>query len=264
MNIFNKILYLVLLYCALPLVQAYAEDASGGNEEQKLETQICAEPISSSETCFIEDSDCFTGINFLSGYWDVTAKVGVACSLSKKLQRLYSSALPIYEIEGSYRTCCGWGLWGNIAYTTKKGHAKVDLNCSTCEVNKFSLKSGTRMQLLQLASGLEYTFNLPCNFIAYLGAGLTYSFLWITNDSNHSQWITDDSNQLQWVTNDSHHSHSKIDRTAFGGIVKSGLSYYFNECFHADLFLDYTVTQFHVRNFDYETINVGVGLGASF
>ena len=120
------------------------------------------------------------------------------------------------------------------------------------------------MQLLQLASGLEYTFNLPCNFIAYLGAGLTYSFLWITNDSNHSQWITDDSNQLQWVTNDSHHSHSKIDRTAFGGIVKSGLSYYFNECFHADLFLDYTVTQFHVRNFDYETINVGVGLGASF
>ena len=132
-----------------------------------------------------------------------------------------------------------------MSYLSKKGHAHIDReSCPECTVHEAELSNGTKMQIFQMGSGLQYTFDLACNFSAFLGCGLTYSFLWIKNDS--------------------HFVERKVEKNCFGGILKSGLSYYFYQSFHGDLFLDCSVTKFGVKNFDYATVNFGVGLGAEF
>jgi len=191
----------------------------------------------------IDPCPCETSPTY--GPWDVVFKVGFVYPFSSNVRDIYSSLFPIYQLEGSYEWCNKWGIWGNIGYLSQKGHAEVDAaSCCNCTMNRSGLKNGTRMQFFQLGLGPNYTFDLDCNFSAYLGCGITYNALQIKNDSEFVK--------------------SKINKYCFGGILKSGISYYFYECFHADFFWDLSLTTFDIKNFDYSTTNFGFGLGASF
>lgn len=219
--------------------QPCSQNSYPGNLQQNTGVQY-PEP---ADCC--QEQECPCEEYPLRGPWDAKIKVGLVYPVSESLRRFYSSAFPIYQLEGSYTACNGWGGWGNIGYATKKGHAKLDIeNCTECTIDESHLKNGTRMQILQLGLGFDYTFDITCNFSAFLGAGLTYSFLWIKNQSDFV--------------------NSDLNKGGIGGIVKSGLSYYFTECFHADLFLDYNYTQFNLKHFDYQTINFGIGVGITF
>lgn len=233
MRISRLYYYCIFMCCCLILVQAQARGATVDSKTRISKMPCC------KDVCWFCD-ECPP-----SYFLDAVVKVGVVYPVTKSLRSTYSSGFPIYELEGNYRTCTGWGVWGNVSYLTKKGHAKVDLeNCCECTLDHSNLKSGTRMGLVQFGLGLEYAFDISCNLSANFGIGPTYSYINIKNDSNFGS--------------------NKINKSGFGGIIKSGLFYYFYDCFHADLFLDYTFTEFNIKHFDYATISFGVGLGASF
>lgn len=176
--------------------------------------------------------------------WNLNARVAYLYPTSSRLRHIYSSSIPFYQLETTYETCQGWGYWFDVGYFSKKGHTSLD-NCSCSSCSSFdNTKIKTKLNLLQLGTGLKYSLDFTCNLSAYLGLGVTYSLINIRNDS----CFVDD----------------RVRKKTFGGSIKSGFCYYFNDCFHADLFVDYYLTKIKDHHLDLSTVATGVGVGVSF
>ncbi len=171
--------------------------------------------------------------------WDAQVRVAGFVPSSSLARRVYSDVWPQFQLEFSYEIWCPISLWTNVGWTPKCGKSTYRHN-------------NTRLTLVPIGLGLDYSFFFAQCFEAYIGGGATYSYLHI-KDVDH--FIKSD--RSEW---------------AFGGIVKSGLRYHFHECFFAELFVDYTWVEFKFEKrhkVDAHNVNLngllfGGGLGVSF
>lgn len=173
--------------------------------------------------------------------WDGLFRLGAFLPTSQQTRKIYPDAWNQYQLEASYNFTCNWSVWGNVAYSIIDSHL-VD----------------SRLQLYPIGLGLKYTEDLYCGLKGYVGAGAAFSFLHLDNDLEVENHLRDP---------------FKIAKKALGGIVKSGLSYYYHEAAFVELFADYYYTQFHTDRSDHlfrrgrldmSAFFIGAGVGASF
>ena len=184
------------------------------------------------------DSCCFN--DFI-----IEAKVAAFFPTSKKVREIYTNVLADYEVEISKKFDDNWDIWLNASYIHSHGRS-------------IGLSDRTTLRFMPFSLGVSYSQRFFCDFEAYIGAGVAYSFLRIHNDSNYVQ--------------------EHISKKDFGGIFKSGIRYTSCDGIFVEGFFDYIYQKFNSSNSDsysdshYVTrhdadlsgYKVGVGLGFNF
>lgn len=179
-------------------------------------------------------------IKLAANHWEASARVGYFYPTDKKVREIYSDGWPEYQLELAYTFCGPWSVWTNVGYFTEDGHS-------------IGFGDDTRLQLVPVGAGVKYNFNFACNWDAYLGAGATYSFMRIKDDSEFVE--------------------EHVSKNAWGGVVKSGIRYHFYQCGFVELFTDYYYTKFNFSGDDdgierhdanLSGFLFGAGLGISF
>ncbi len=145
--------------------------------------------------------------------------------------------------EASVGFCENWAVFGSVNWYQQMGRST-------------GLENHTRINMIPLGLGVKYLYPLNCwcdNLDVYLGAGLTYSFLYIHDQS-------------EFVKEKNHESN-------IGGVIKSGINYLFYDCYFLDLFMDYQIQHFRQihtdKVVDKHSLNLsgfkfGAGLGVAF
>lgn len=150
---------------------------------------------------------------------------------SKHFREVYSNVVTDYEIQGSIIYCENYELWANYTWFSKQKKR------GDCYRTKITLSDGS--------FGLNYLFPSCGNFESYLGLGIILGDVKL---HNHSCCTSE--------------SKSKF---AVGGIIKSGVRYYFCSRLFLDGFVDYayqSVKYHHRRNVG--GVKIGGGIGYRF
>lgn len=158
--------------------------------------------------------------------------------LSQDFKRIYGSVGSDYEIQLTTTAFCCLDAWANFTWYPK--HGKVGHCCGSSDLN-----------IGNISIGLQKTCQLCDCFYIYGGIGPIFGQVWLDNRINCG----------------SGNNRRKEKDTAFavGGIVKTGIYYYFTcNCF-VDIFADYFYEQaFFHHNVDVGGVRTGLGLGVSF
>lgn len=179
---------------------------------------------------------CFLLPLFLSS-WEGELRVSGYHPTSEKFRRIYDEWIPQYQLEGSGELDENWKVWGNVAWLQKRGESE-------------GLHNKTTLHLIPLSLGVKRVFCCNDLFSLYLGAGVSYAFLHIHDDS--------------------HYVIKHTSKRAWGAIFKSGIYVPISECFYLNLFTDYLYQPFHFSHHhgsprvERHSINAGgwsVGLG---
>ncbi len=177
----------------------------------------------------------------LSGF-EVEAKISAFFPSSKIIRRIYSDAIPYYELEIAKPFCNNWEAWLGVGYLSNDGYA---LGC----------KNKTSFYLIPVTFGLKYLYSInPCMDL-YTGAGACWSFL---NNKDHSPFV-----------------HKNISDDALGGIFKLGFIYRIKEHVFIDIFTEYLYQHFSFKhhyedhytlrhNLNMSGFKIGGGLGFNF
>ena len=158
---------------------------------------------------------------------------------SHRFREVYENIGGNYQVELSTSTCIcqrEFNLWANFDWYSKK-NKKHDC----CDYY-------TRVEIPTISGGLKYYFPCTCfcsNFDFYLGLGVTYSRIHLKSESCCVK--------------------EKKCKDSIGGVIKSGINYYFCRNFFLDVFVDYVYqpVSFH-KHVDVGGLKVGGGLGYSF
>lgn len=160
---------------------------------------------------------------------------------SATVRGIYGDGWPEYQFELSRELLQGVSIWASVSGFSKNG---------------YSIGGGdpTSLQLIPIGLGLKHQIPLNCNLSLNLGAGGTYSFLKIHNDSPFVE---------QYVRNE-----------AFGAILKSSLSYTLCNQFVISIFADYQFQRFcfeqdedsvvERNNLNLNSLKTGAGVGIRF
>lgn len=189
-------------------------------------------------TCLYKNYYCDYGIN-------IEVRGAAFLPLKCDQRQIFGRALPAFQFEISgavcsdILTCCDQLLvWGNVAWTGKKGR---------------SLGFGypSRLNLIPLSAGLEYQINWWECFGFYLGLGPAVSFLRIKNSDGFCI--------------------ARNCRTGGGVMTKTGFRWTVCNHFLIDVFADYYFSSFKNLSNPIQSINhnfssffVGGGIGAHF
>lgn len=181
------------------------------------------------------EASCLSGV-------EVEAKISAFVPSSKIIRRIYSDAIPYYELEVAKPFCNDWQVWLGVGYLSNDGHS---IGCE----NK------TSFQLVPVTFGLKYLYSInPCMDL-YTGAGACWSFF---KNKDHSPFV-----------------HQNISNNALGGIFKLGFIYRIKEHVFIDIFTEYLYQNFSFKHHyeDHYTIRnnlnmsgfkIGGGLGFNF
>lgn len=175
----------------------------------------------------------------------IEGKVNCFSPQSKRVRHVYGQKWVDYQLQFNYDYNEKWKLFTAINGLSKKGHS-------------FGYHShSTKICLIPLSLGFEYSFHLlPClNY--YLGAGTTYSFLKIRD---HSKFV-----------------HQHVYKNTWGGIFKTGMRFFLNPATFLDLSVDYFHQYFHFKtnhhasdsyikrhSLNMSAFRAGFGLGIKF
>lgn len=175
--------------------------------------------------------------------WSLQVRGAAFIPLQEQLRKIYGSALPTVELEGSYSLikwsdCNQLLLWGNVGWTFKTGES-------------IGFGYYSRLNLIPISVGVEYQINFWRNFDFYVGLGPTYSFLRIENKDGFDT--------------------THLRRSQFGFTTKTGFRYTFCTNFFFDIFGDYFYTPFRemhdsIQNIDnhFSGFFVGGGFGGKW
>lgn len=177
--------------------------------------------------------------------WTIQARAAAFMPLKHQLRRIYCDGLPTMELQSSYslmRNLCGRCdqllLWGNVGWTTKRGHS-------------IGFGYESQLNLIPFSIGLDYQVSCAswCDF--YVGAGPTFSLLRIKNFDGFY--------------------HKFYNRNAFGVTTKTGFRFTFCTNYFFDIFADYYYTKFRkmhdsIQNVDnnFSGFFVGAGFGGKW
>ncbi|MFI5344461.1 MAG: hypothetical protein ACHQUC_09600 [Chlamydiales bacterium] len=148
-------------------------------------------------------------------YWTVEGRISYFYPASADIRKTYGDAFVDYQIELARSVFCDWEVWLDLDYYTKRGrfHHRQD---------------SSRLQVIPLSLGVKYYVHLRRDIDWYVGGGGSYG---CANIRNHSDCAK--RNMTKW---------------GFGGIFKTGIKYYWNDCLSIDLFLDYFYQHFRLHH----------------
>lgn len=168
---------------------------------------------------------------------------------SKRFRDIYGDIYSTYQVEISvhHEPCC-YTWWANLTwFYEKEGTAECsecDMSGQNCVPCPFPPK--TKITTANLSFGIKFPFKFTDCFNGYVGLGPLFGGIWIDNN------ILFDSEE-------------DVSRFIYGAIIKTGVQYYFCQCWFLDLFADYSYQ--HV-NFDTDLdvggLQLGVGVGYRF
>jgi hypothetical protein len=197
---------------------------------------------------YLTAGNCCNLLDFNQLNWcenvSVEARINCFSPESRKVRAIYGQKWADYQLQFNYTYDEQWTLFTAINGFSRKGHS----------LGYQSHK--TRLRLLPLSLGVEYSFKLiPC-LDYYVGAGASYSFLRI---HDHSHFV-----------------HEHIYKNAFGGIFKTGVKYFLDRRVFIDLGVDYFYQHFHFKthhdsdhyvkrhSLNMSAFKAGLGLGINF
>ena len=153
---------------------------------------------------------------------------------SSRFRNIYRKVSGCYEIEASTR----WNewdcfeTWANFDWFSKRGHS-------------IGLSDPTKVQIVTFSAGIKFPFQLAEQSIWYLGIGPSIGRIRL---KNHGEFC-----------------RQKRTEIVYGGVIKTGVNYFFTECLFVDLFADYL---YQPNNFethvDLGGIKVGAGIGVKW
>lgn len=151
---------------------------------------------------------------------------------SKRFRDVYGDVGCSYQLEASALLNNCWNGWVNFDWFSdhrklKKCHASTDVSIFNTSV------------------GLKYTHQFCKRYVAYVGIGPSFSRIWLKNKC--------------------HCEHEKISKFVIGGLLKTGIYYFFTCDLFLDLFFDYLYQPVHIdRHIDIGGFKTGVGIGKQF
>lgn len=144
---------------------------------------------------------------------DVGARVGAFIPESNLFQKIYGTA-PMYGIEAIYSPFRSVKWWTNVSYLYAEGHS-------------VPLHNKTTLQMIPISTGLNYYYPLSPCFLAFIGAGGSYTIIRVRN---YSEFLT-----------------PLTKRGIFGLVGKVGLQANYRR-FYGTLFLDYIFQRLPMDN----------------
>lgn len=163
--------------------------------------------------------------------------------LESIVRDVYGTALPSVDFEATFNVFERTQAWLDISYVSGSGHS-------------LELRNKTNLHMVPISLGARYFFPILCCLDAYVGLGVSYSWLKIHIDSPHF--------------------FRNTYKNSVGALVKTGLNYYYGENVFFDVFFDYLYQQFHNKHridpekvvyrhhIDMSALKLGVGVGYSF
>ena len=190
---------------------------------------------------------------------DWTLDVRTACysPLNKDTKHIYSRAWIDFEVLTSKRISPFWEIWGQMSWTVKKGNTSRGY---------FGFKDRTRAWILPLSVGVRFIYPVNCLIEAYIGAGVSYSFLKIENRCEDFYYSFYSSSPFT----------RNIRKNGPGALFKTGLLIDTGDNTFIDLFVDYFLQSFDLghrnifeedafgRHFKASGFKIGGGFGVNF
>ncbi|MBA3956852.1 MAG: hypothetical protein H0X51_00445 [Parachlamydiaceae bacterium] len=135
-------------------------------------------------------------------------------------------------MEASTKWCDCYETWVNFDWFTKHGRSE-------------GLKDPTRVSAANISLGIRLPYHFCDQVTGYVGIGPSLGRIWVKNDS--------------------YCSHEKVSKLVIGGVLKSGILYFINDCIFIDLFADYLYQPVHFEtHVDIGGFKTGAGLGIKF
>ena len=177
------------------------------------------------------------GFDWQSG-WEAEVRTAAFRPSSKLFRRIYGNWEMEYQLEVAkqFNDCSDFYGWSSVGFLDKKGHS-------------IPLRDSTRIMMVPLNLGIKYVYSLWSCIDVSLGIGGSCNFV---NIKNHTHFL-----------------RKRTQKTAWGGIVKSGIRYNFWRSAYLDLFADYTYQHLnfhssHRKNVDVGGLLLGAGIGLYF
>lgn len=151
-------------------------------------------------------------------------------------REIYTRNLCEYQLELSKDIVGPTTAWVNVGWFTKSGRS-------------IGLNDKTRISLVPVSFGFNYKFCLTDCMNVYLGAGVSYVNVRIHDDSDFV--------------------HRHTNKGSWGGVIKTGIQYFFTQSLFGDVFADYQYNKLNVSGFNRHDAQVGgykigAGIGVRF
>lgn len=173
--------------------------------------------------------------SFLTAETETSLEFRTAAFLptSNLFKKIYSDCGVSYQLEASTHDMYRYvDLWSNFDWFSKKG--KTD-----------GFSDPTRVNIGTFSLGIKFPYHLSKNLKPYVGIGASFAGIWLKNNTP----CTDEN----------------VSKVSVGGILKSGIYYYFLKNVFIDAFVDYSYQPVHFdNNIDIGGVKAGLGLGVQF
>lgn len=184
---------------------------------------------------------CFVCLMFVFNSSSLLAENGYTLEIrptaffpsSNRFKEIYGHCLTSYQVEATANTMYpDIDLWGNFDWFSERGRSD-------------GLNDPTRVSIATTSLGLKFPYQLSEKMKPYLGIGISFSRIWLKNKTQCS--------------------HERVSKFSVGGILKSGIYYFFKDNFFIDVFVDYTYQPVHFQtHVDVGGVKAGLGLGVQF
>ncbi len=152
--------------------------------------------------------------------------------LSDRFREIYGDAGVDYQLEASTKIygCCD--AWVNFDWFSKHGKS-------------VGLHDSTRISIGNTSLGVKFPYRISKTWTIYVGIGPSFGRIWLKNKSYCPP----------------HH----ISKWAYGGVLKTGVDFFFTEHLFLDVFADYLYQPTNFKtHVDVGGVKVGAGLGVKF
>lgn len=189
--------------------------------------------------------------------WTLEVRAAYYRPSSKVIRDAFSSAWIDYQVLASRRVTRYFDVWCEVDWTIKKGHSSRGY---------YGFKDRTRAWILPLSAGVRFIYPITCRIQAYLGGGISYSFLKIDNRCEDYYYSFFSSSPFK----------KHLRRSSLGGVGKVGLIIDTCDNTFIDIFVDYFAQRFHLghhdifeeevigKHFNASGFKIGAGFGVNF
>ena len=145
---------------------------------------------------------------------------------------IYGNAGASYQLEASSAVYEGLDVWGNLDLFSKPGRS-------------VGLGNSTEILIANTSVGIKVPFQFSEKISPYIGIGISLGRVWLKNNSFCGE--------------------DKASKFAVGGVLKTGINYFFMENVFLDVFIDYLYQPVHFEtDIDIGGLKTGIGLGIQF
>ena len=163
----------------------------------------------------------------------VAIRTGAFFPVDSDFRKIYAHVSEFYELEFSQKCNDQFVIWENIDWFSRSGRS-------------IGLHDYTRISIANFSGGIKFNVDITDCFLAYIGIGASIGGLWIKDDLRDSK-------------------HKTNHRCIWGGVIKTGVNYYFAQNWFIDLFADYLYEPHRFyRQVDFGGLRIGGGLGYAF